>query len=44
VISLMLPVRESQKMKRDEFQRFLIGFLDRKELETAIRVQYPDLT
>jgi len=41
----MLPVRESQKMKRDEFQRFLfIGFLDRKELETAIRVQYPDLT
>ena len=32
-------------MKRSEFQKFLfVGFLDRRELEAAIRLQYPDLT
>ena len=45
VLMLMLPVSESQKMKRDEFQTFLfVGFLNRRQLEAAIQAQYPDLT
>ena len=37
VIFLMLPMGGNQKMKRDEFQRFLfVGFLDRTKLEAAI--------
>ena len=45
VIFLMLPMGGNQKMKRDEFQRFLfVGFLDRTQLEAAIHMQYPDLT
>ena len=45
VIFLMLPMGGNQKMKRDEFQRFLfVGFLDRTQLEAAIHEQYPNLT
>ena len=45
VLMLMLIVRQNQRMKRSEFQKFLfVGFLDRRELETAIHLQYPDLT
>ena len=45
VVFLMTPVGENQKMARREFQRFLfVGFLNRNELEAAIKRQYPDLT
>ena len=40
-----MPIGAHQEFKRKEFQRFLfVGFLDRRELETAIQLQYPDLT
>ena len=45
VVYLMLPIGDEQKMKRDEFQKFLfVGFLDRTKLEEAIQAQYPTLT
>lgn len=45
VVFLMLPIGEDQRFKRQEFQRFLfVGFVDRRELEEAIRLQYPNLT
>lgn len=45
VIFLMIPVGDHQKFKRQEFQRFLfVGFVDRTQLEEAIRKQYPDLS
>ena len=41
----MMPIGAHQEFKRKEFQRFLfVGFLDRRELEAAIQLQYPDLT
>jgi len=45
VVFLMIPIGKHQQFKRAEFQRFLfVGFMDRRELEEAIRLQYPDLT
>jgi len=40
-----MPLGAHLEFKRKEFQRFLfVGFIDRRELEAAIRAQYPDLT
>jgi hypothetical protein len=45
VVKMMLPITQSDRQKRSEFQRFIFnGFANREELETAIFVNNPDMT